>query len=133
MAYNELYTGYFAQTKKYILAGYTPVSVAGKTPDFFKGDRWLDFAPRKELFLRWKNGELSDIEYGREYLRYLDTIPSEDIEEVRDLTKGAKIVMCCYEKPEDFCHRKYLALFLTKKHGFKVSEIKGEEISLWHT
>lgn len=128
MAYNELFTGYFANTKKYILAGYTPVSVAGKTPDFFEGDRWLDFAPRKELFTQWKNGEISDIEYGREYMSYLDTIPAEDIEELRDLTRTAKFVMCCYEKSGDFCHRNYLSLFLKKKYGFQVSEIILKEV-----
>lgn len=128
MAYNELFTGYFANTKKYILAGYTPVSIAGRTPDFFEGDRWLDFAPRKELFIKWKNGEISDIEYGREYMNYLDTIPTKDIEELRDLTKTAKFVMCCYEKTGDFCHRNYLALFLKKKYGFQVSEVILKEV-----
>lgn len=34
--YNKLFTGYFAKTKKYIEMGYTPVSVAGKTPDFLR-------------------------------------------------------------------------------------------------
>lgn len=129
MAYNELFTGYFANTKKYILAGYIPVSVAGKTPDFFEGERWTDFAPRKELFMKWKNGELSDIEYGRQYMEWLNSIPSEDIEELRNITKTGKYVMCCYEKTGDFCHRNYLALFLKKKYCFKVSEVVLEEVS----
>ena len=127
MAYNELFTGYFANTKKYIEAGYTPVSIAGRTPDFFIGEHWVDFAPRKDMFLRWKNGESSDIDYSQEYLRYLDTIPEEDIEELREMTKEAKYVMCCYEKVGDFCHRNYLALFLRKKFGFNVRELILEE------
>ena len=126
MSYNELFTGYFANTNKYLKAVYVPVSIAGKTPDFFKGERWVDFAPRKELFSKWKSGEISDIEYGREYIKYLETIPEEDIEELRNLTKTARYVMCCYEKTGDFCHRNYLALFLRKKYKFNVSEVNLE-------
>lgn len=128
MSYNELFTGYFANTKKYNEAGYTPVSVAGKTPAFFRGEHWVDFAPRKEMFFKWKRGESSDIDYAQEYLRYLDTLPDEDIEELRELTRDAKYVMCCYEKAGDFCHRNYLALFLRKKYGFSVKELILEEV-----
>lgn len=128
VAYNELFTGYFANTKKYIEAGYTPVSVAGRTPAFFEGEHWVDFAPRKEMFLKWKRGGSSNADYAREYLAYLDTLPNEDIEELRRLTKEAKYVMCCYEKVGDFCHRNYLALFLREKYGFKVRELILEEI-----
>ena len=126
MAYNELYTGYFANTKKYEEMGYTPVSVAGITPEFFKGEKWIDFAPRKSFFSKWKRGELSNKEYMKEYLNYLKTLPKEDIEELRELTKTNKFVMCCYEKTGDFCHRHYLGAFLRKVYGFKVQELKVE-------
>ena len=122
--YNKLFTGYFAKTKKYIEAGYTPVSVAGRTPDFFTGEKWLDFAPRKEMFLDWKNGKITDKEYLKEYCNYLREIPSEDIEELRELTKEGNFVMCCYEKRGDFCHRHGLAWFLRTSYGFDVSELE---------
>ena len=124
MAYNELYTGYFAKTNKYIKLGYTPVSVAGRTPEFFKGEKWIDFAPRKELFNRWKKKEISNAEYCLQYMEYLHTIPKEDIEELRELTKEAKFVMCCYEKSGDFCHRHSLACFLHSYYSFNVSEVE---------
>ena len=127
MAYNELYTGYFAKTKLYEKHDYTPVSVAGITPDFFRGEKWSDFAPRKTFFSKWKKGELSNEEYGREYLKYLNTIPKEDIEELRRITVEGRFVMCCYEKMGDFCHRHLLAAFLRKAYGFKVRELVIEE------
>ena len=123
MTYNELYTGYFANVKKYEKMGYTPVSVAGITPDFFKGEKWVDFAPRKTFFSEWKKGLITNEEYMRQYLKYLRNIPKEDIEEVREMTKYNKFVMCCYEKTGDFCHRHYLAAFLRKAYGFKVMEL----------
>lgn len=121
--FNKLYTGYFAKTKKYIEAGYTPVSVAGKTPDFFTGEHWVDFAPRKEMFIKWKNGETSNEEYMNEYLQYLKTISKEDIEELREITQEKDFVMCCYERPDEFCHRHALAKFLTEEYGFTVAEL----------
>ena len=129
MTYNELHTGYFANIKKYEERGYVPVSIAGITPDFFNGEKWVDFAPRKEFFSKWKRGELTNEEYMKEYLKYLNTIPKEDIEELRYMTKYEKYVMCCYEKTGDFCHRHYLGAFLRRAYGFKVNEVIviGEE------
>lgn len=121
--YNELYTGYFAKCKKYRENGYIPVSVAGKTPSNCVDEKWLDFAPRKELFQQWKNGIISDVKYGNEYMTYLSTIPIEDIEELRELTRSGKFIMCCYEKTGDFCHRHYLAHFLRTKCLFNVYEV----------
>ena len=89
MTYNVLYTGYFAKAKKYEEDGFVPVSVAGITPDFFKGEKWVDFAPRKTFFSEWKKGLISNEEYMEKYLKYLRTIPKEDIEELRELTKQA--------------------------------------------
>ena len=121
--YNELFTGYFANVKKYEALGYTPVSVAGITPDFFNGEKWSDFAPRKEFFSEWKKGKITDKEYMKKYLDYLKTLPKEDIEELREITREGKFVMCCYEKTGDFCHRHYLGGFLRKIYGFKVTEV----------
>ena len=121
--YKELYTGYFAKYKEYQKAGYIPVSVAGITPEFFEGEKWLDLAPRREFFSKWKRGELTNKEYMKKYLTYLNTIPAEDIEELAQITREGKFVMCCYEKTGDFCHRHYLAAFLRKAYGFKVTEI----------
>ena len=59
----------------------------------------------------------------KEYLKYLNTIPAEDIEELAQITREGKFVMCCYEKTGDFCHRHYLAAFLRKAYGFKVVEL----------
>ena len=121
--YKELYTGYFANCKKYQKAGYIPVSVAGITPDFFEGEKWTDLAPRRDFFSKWKKGELTNREYMKEYLKYLSTIPAEDIEELAQITREGKFVMCCYEKTGDFCHRHYLGAFLQKFYGFKVKEL----------
>ena len=121
--YKELYTGYFAKYKDYKKAGYIPVSVAGITPEFFEGEKWSDFAPRRDFFSKWKRGELTNEGYMKEYLKYLNKIPAEDIEELAQITREGKFVMCCYEKTGDFCHRHYLAAFLRKAYGFKVVEL----------
>lgn len=120
----QLYTGYFAKVKDYINAGLEPVSIAGITPSFFKGERWSDFAPRKELFNQWKSGALNNFEYSAKYTEYLNTLPKQDIYELKDslLGENKNFVMCCYEKQGDFCHRHVLADWLENNFGIRVEE-----------
>jgi len=32
---------------------------------------------------------------------------------LEQISQGRDIILCCYEKPEDFCHRKILADWLS--------------------
>lgn len=118
-----LYTGYFARTKSYIKEGIHPVSIAGKTPDFFTYNKWSIFAPRKPLFDAWKSGEISNEEYVSLYKEYLsDTITPVKAEKLKEVISEKDIVMCCYEKSGDFCHRHALAEWLFDMLGIEVKE-----------
>lgn len=120
-----IYTGYFAKTKEYVESGLTPVSIAGKTPDFFTYPKWTNFAPRKELFYRWKNGEITNEEYMIEYEEYLSlNISPLAIDRLKKLATHKEIVMCCYEKSSDFCHRHTLAQWLSNELGMPIGEVE---------
>lgn len=120
-----LYTGYFAKTKQYTEAGLTPVSVAGKTPDFFKYTKWTLFAPRKELFDRWKNNEITDEEYMAEYTEYLESsVTDKNLKKLKEIADKYEIVMCCYEKSSSFCHRHTLAEWLSNKLEIPIGEVE---------
>lgn len=115
----NIYTGYYAKTKKYEEAGLLPIGVSGKRPDFFKGLSWLDVAPRKEHFYKWKSGEISNDEYIELYKSWLDSLDKEitsiflkELEEEFD-----NIILLCYEKSGDFCHRHALAAWLEENMG----------------
>lgn len=120
--FNKVYTGYFAQTKKYVEKGFIPVSIALFTPSFFNGECWEDFSPTTEMLRDVKSSGDKEV-FTKRYLELLQSIPKEDIEELREITKEANYVMLCYEKYPDFCHRHILAKFLVEEHGFEVEEV----------
>lgn len=118
-----LYTGYFAKTKYYKDNGLVPVSVAGYTPLFFTDPKWTFFAPKKALFDSWKKGDISNEEYSEYYRKNLDSTITPAILNKLKYTAGRyDIVLCCYEKSGDFCHRHTLASWLSEKTGLKVDE-----------
>lgn len=117
-----LYTGYFAKTNKYIENGFIPVSVAGKTPDFFLGRKWTVLAPRKEMFDLWKSKKITNEEYAKMYTDYLDTLKDRVFEVLKSFADEDNVVMCCYEKSSDFCHRHILAEYLTNKKSIMTAE-----------
>jgi len=118
-------TGYFAKTKSYVEAGMTPISIARKTPSFFQGKEWKVFAPPLELLYKYKNGEVTEKEYITYYTNYLNNkITDNMLAKLKDWYYNKNdIVLLCYEKPEDFCHRHILGDWLGKKAMLLVSEV----------
>ncbi len=116
----KIYTGYFAQLKKYEDAGLTPISISRWSPKWYKGEECNILAPSSDLLTRYKNGQADDKQYIREYVTGLFTIDLKRLME--DLSKDRDIVLLCYEKNEDFCHRHLLSEFLRKKYGMTVNE-----------
>ncbi len=62
-----------------------------------------------------------------EYLRlYNNILESQDakkvVEQIKTLSDGQDVALCCYEKPGDFCHRHILAKWLTEKTGIEIKE-----------
>lgn len=120
-----IYTGYFAKTKKYVEHGLLPISVAGKTPDFFTYPKWVKLAPRKDIFFQWKNGEISNEEYMNLYEKYLESEISDNaLSKIKHFSREKDIILCCYEKSGDFCHRHSLAKFLNKKLNVEIKEFE---------
>lgn len=37
--------------------------------------------------------------------------------------KGRDIVLCCYEKTGDFCHRHILSDIVYEKYGYRINEL----------
>lgn len=118
-----IYTGYYARLKKYEEAGLTPISIAGKAPSFYKGIEYKKLAPKYDFFIRWKNGEINNFDYVVEFNKQvLDKLAqSEVIEELYELSDGNDIVLLCYEKQGDFCHRHQVADWL-EEVGTRVDE-----------
>lgn len=120
-----IYTGYYAKLKNYSIFDMDFVAISGKRPDFYEGLYYSDFAPRYEMFQRWKNKEITNEGYTKEYKAWLDSLDKEEIR--KDFEKynvvGKDCILLCYEKAGDFCHRHVLADWLEENFGFKVEEV----------
>ena len=118
-----IYTGYYARLNEYIDAGLVPISIAGKAPKFYCGYEYKTLAPKYDFFIRWKKGEIDNFKYvelyNKEVLSKLDAI--DVCIDLYNMSNGNAVVLLCYEKPGDFCHRHIVADWL-EKHGEHVEE-----------
>lgn len=123
-----IYTGYYANIKKYEEVGLVPVAVSGKVPPFYDGMTYPDFAPRWPMYRKWKDGIITNAEYAQEYKDYLDTLDKKEIKLDFDSPNQCNnMILLCYEKSGDFCHRHVLADWLEGNFGYKVEEYKYEQ------
>ena len=121
-----IYTSYFAKLSK-LPANITPIAICGKSPEWYKGIQYKKLAPKWSFFSVWK--QTHDNEY---YIKHfneevLNTLNVETvIKELYSLAgknQDTDIVLICYEKPGDFCHRHLVADWLTS-NGYPVEEYK---------
>lgn len=121
-----IYTGYFAKQKKYEEQGYECVSIARKTPEWFKGDVLPQFAPSFELLSKFKNDLCTEEEYVEQYRRELTLREMAGYLNWRLLMKYLENkVLLCYESPDQFCHRHILAQVI-RNRGLSCEELKIE-------
>lgn len=116
-----IYTGYFARTKQYLEQGLTTVAISGYVPAFYNGLRYKELAPKKATFDKWKSGEIDNFGYTELYKKEVlnNLNPQKVINELSLL--GDKVILLCYEKSGDFCHRHIVADWL-EANGVVVEE-----------
>ena len=126
-----MYTGYFAKIKTYEKARLIPIAICGGIPNWYKGLWYKKLAPKWSFFNEWKNGteHKGDNDYyiqhfNNEVLDKLSILQViEDLQKIANTKNTDKIILLCYEKPGDFCHRHLVADWLTK-NGLKTIELK---------
>lgn len=103
---------------------YFVVSISRFPPRGFKGYKCFELAPSADLLKRFKGG-LSQYHYGVRYRR--DVLEAIDVHKVfEDLAVracGRDIVLCCFEPPFDFCHRRLLARYVQEVWGYSIEEL----------
>jgi uncharacterized protein (DUF488 family) len=122
-----MYTGYFAKLKTYEEMGLIPISICAKAPSWYKGIQYKILAPKFGFFSEWKYGShKGDNNYYIEHFQkeVLDTLNYNNvINQFTKLSDGKldSVILLCYEKPGDFCHRHLVADWLTK-NGLECKE-----------
>lgn len=113
-----MYTGYYAKAKHYADCGLVPVAISLHPPVWFDGLRYPLLAPSASILNGYRYGNFKD-DTGHYVRRFTEEILGRlDREKVkRDLTyltgtDCTKIVLLCFERPGDFCHRHIVASWL---------------------
>lgn len=118
-----MFTGYFAKLRTYQQAGLILISISGKAPDWYDGLQYKKLAPKWAFFNEWKNGShKGDNEYyisnfDAQVLKHL-TVEGV-LTDLANLSGGEldKVILLCYEKPTDFCHRHLVASWINEHKG----------------
>lgn len=120
---NKIYTGYCARLRDYPNNALT-IGVMRFPPKWFTGINLDILAPSEELLLAWKNEQVDKIIYKIKYLNELrerGLQPDEVKEKLLKVANGMDIILCCYERPDDFCHRHILNEWLSGDGEFILS------------
>ena len=118
-----MFTGYFAKLKEYKQAGLIPISISAKAPDWYDGLEYKKLAPTRAFFQEWKYG--SHKGYNDYYISQFDEqvlkcfIVEDVLTDITNLSGGEidKVILLCYEKSTDFCHRHLVADWINKHKG----------------
>lgn len=118
----EVKTGYFAQINKYVKAGYVPIAITASNPNWYKGSSMPALAPEWELVSDWKNHRITWDEYKERYISMLERRGIGYA--LKMLDQFEKVILLCYEKTGDNCHRHLLAEYLNSKYNMNVLEFE---------
>ena len=133
-----IYTSYFAMLRK-MPENVIPISICGKAPDWYDGLQYKKLAPKYDFFMEWKRTHDDDFYvkcYKEQVTDKLDVvrvlnelemkIPYEIREQMDEpiwISSKWNIVLICYEKPSDFCHRHLVAEWL-RDNGYECEELR---------
>lgn len=116
----KIYTSYYGMLKK-IPSNIMPISISRRKPEGCTISSFPFLAPSATLLSKYKKSG-SKTEYVTEFNLYLDTLNCNAIYGMlRTVSKDQDIVLLCYEKPDDFCHRHLVAGWFNK-HGYEATE-----------
>ena len=113
----KIYTSYLAKSKKAIDKGLLPIAIVRYLPKNVNILNITTLAPNAGLLHRYKTDN-DEVNYTKEFNNYLNSLSPENI--INQLTfismqnENKDIVLICYEKSTDFCHRHLVANWLNE-------------------
>ena len=121
----KIYTGNFANVKKYTAAGLFPVSIA-LSARYFNGALYRKLNPDYSYL------NDPEEEYIPKFEAKLNNLSAKIvIKEFEELSCGKDIVLLCHEKAGEFCHRRLVADWLNRELGIEVPELgKMEDLKI---
>jgi hypothetical protein len=121
----KVYTSYFARVKEIQKDGLLPVGIAVNPPSWYTGAKLPYLAPRIEM-LNIKNTEKYKVEFNKILSNKNPQKVKVDIETLQNYFK-TDVVLLCFEKDWNTCHRKMVAEWLNQKLAWNVTEWNVKE------
>lgn len=116
----EIFTSYHAKAVQLIEMGLTPISISVQFPRFSK----IKYASYKELGPTYAMLKMSLDDYDKLFQEILGKLdPVKVHTHLTNLSQGKDIVLLCFEKDLNDCHRKQVGEWLEKKLQITVKEI----------
>jgi len=113
----KIYTGNFANVKKYQARNLEPISIA-LSAKYFGGSLYRPLNPE------WSFKDYGEKQYIPLYNKKVEKLDAlKVLEDLTKLSQGRDIVLCCHEKEGDFCHRRLAAEWLQKELNIEVKEL----------
>ena len=98
---------------------YFIVQICLSKPKYAHADyNFQEVAPEWHTLNAFKTGQIDEGGYYAEYIQKLFTnknIIAKKIVDIYHMAGGKKVVFCCWETPDKFCHRHIFAEFCNKK------------------
>ena len=111
----KIYTSYFANWRNFP-EGSLKIGITRFAPSYWQHEINIEkLAPSESLLRSYQNKQIDKYMFAIEYRHQLRErgLTPEGVRTILDgVANGRDIVLCCYEKPEDFCHRHVLAEWL---------------------
>lgn len=117
----KVYTSYFGNSQKLSKAGVVVIGITLYPPKWFYGPNLREVAPTPAIFaISNQPDEVYNPRFRREVLARVN--PQEFYEKLRQIGHGKDVALCCYEKPDEKCHRFLVAEWLQNSLGIEVTE-----------
>lgn len=126
----RILTSYFGISRKIasLHPDWVQVAICGKMMFPWSGLRYAKLAPKPGFFMEWKKSHDNDFYVMHFNDEVLSTLDRDDVKrELADLAGGddKTVVLMCYEKPTDFCHRHIVSRWLNgddKSHELDLTD-----------
>jgi uncharacterized protein YeaO (DUF488 family) len=116
----KIHSSYHANYRK-IPEDMVMINIAQYPPRFYNGLSYRKFSPSRELLGQIKSDEITFSEFKKSFQKSMGGLSLDEIKrDLENLSGGKDIVLLCFEKEENNCHRKIVLAFL-KKNGFDVA------------
>lgn len=120
----NIYTSNYRASRALSETDYLLVSISRRSPKHWAGAQCKDFAPSSSLLAQYHRG-MSEVEYTDRYRQEIDELSDfySVFVQLAKLAKGRDIVLLCYEKKGDFCHRHILSDIVFERYGYRINEL----------